>query len=102
MFYLWTGSSSQACCSKEDDTIIFSNGNKASLQLILKTLESYENVSGQLINKNKSSYSLAPKAPQRTIRRIGRILDMEFENLPLKYLGFPIYFGRKTQDIFLI
>ncbi|WMV41850.1 hypothetical protein MTR67_035235 [Solanum verrucosum] len=83
-----------------DDTIIFSNGNKASLQLILKTLESYENVSGQLINKNKSPYSLAPKAPQRTIRRIGRILDMEFENLSLKYLGFPIYFGRKTQDIF--
>ncbi|KAG5615505.1 hypothetical protein H5410_015329, partial [Solanum commersonii] len=83
-----------------EDTIIFSSGNKASLKLILKTSKSYENVSGQLINKNKSSYSLAPKAPQMTIRRIGRMLDMRFENLPMKYLGCPLYFGRKIVDIF--
>ncbi|XP_060190705.1 uncharacterized protein LOC132619966 [Lycium barbarum] len=39
--------------AKQDDTIIFSSADGYSLKQIMETLQNYESVSGQLINKNK-------------------------------------------------
>ncbi|XP_060214023.1 uncharacterized protein LOC132641152 isoform X1 [Lycium barbarum] len=78
-----------------DDTIIFTSGHKKSLKLILGTLEAYEKVSGQLINRDKSCFTMAPNTTPSTIRRIERILGMRYDKLPMKYLGCPLYTGRK-------
>ncbi|XP_059292579.1 uncharacterized protein LOC132046049 [Lycium ferocissimum] len=83
-----------------DDTIIFSSGRKATLQTILKTLANYERVLGKLINKNKCSFTMAPNITLSIIRRVGNFLNMRYEHFPIKYLGCPIYTGRKTLDIF--
>lgn len=83
-----------------DGIIVFSSGRKATLQDILKTLESYERVSGQSINKNKCSYTIAPTTPLISIKRVGKNLRMRYEHLPIKYLGCPIYNGRKLLEIF--
>ncbi|KAG5586256.1 hypothetical protein H5410_046690 [Solanum commersonii] len=48
-------------------------------------------MSGQLINKAKSCYTMDPKTAQSTITRAGGILGMRFDKFPLKYLGCPIY-----------
>lgn len=50
-----------------DDTIVFSNGSRSSLNLIFDTLAMYEKVFGQSINRNKCSLSLAHNASQRSI-----------------------------------
>ncbi|WMV39129.1 hypothetical protein MTR67_032514 [Solanum verrucosum] len=83
-----------------DDTIVFSSGRKATLQAILKTLESYERVSGQSINKNKCSYTMAHTTPLISIKRVGKNFRMRYEHLSIKYLGCPIYDGRKLFEIF--
>lgn len=44
-----------------DDTIIFCNGDKRSLKMILDTLKKHEGNTGQLINRNKSCFSSNPK-----------------------------------------
>ncbi|XP_075081792.1 uncharacterized protein LOC142166427 [Nicotiana tabacum] len=54
----------------------FFNGIKQTLKLVLATLESYEKISGQMINKAKSCYAMAPKTAISTITRVGRILGM--------------------------
>lgn len=41
-----------------DDTIIFANADKRSLQLIVDTLTLYESQSGQMINKGNSFFYL--------------------------------------------
>ncbi|XP_075082606.1 uncharacterized protein LOC142166877 [Nicotiana tabacum] len=66
-----------------DDTILFTSGEKHSLQLILNILNTYETVSDQLINKNKSCYSMAENTPQSIIRRVEMILGMRFDKLPM-------------------
>lgn len=83
-----------------DDAILFCNGGKATLQQVLDSLSTYEQISGQQINKDKCSFSLAPSATQRSITRIRRITGMRHEPLPIQYLGCPIYSGRKKVSIF--
>lgn len=58
-------------------------------------------MSGQLINKAKSCYTMDPKTAQSTITRAGGILGMRFDKFPLKYLGCPIYKGRERLEIFV-
>lgn len=50
-----------------DDIIIFTSGEKVSLQLIMKTLSTYEMVSDQLINTNKSHFMIPTNTPQYII-----------------------------------
>nr|XP_033513189.1 uncharacterized mitochondrial protein AtMg00310-like isoform X1 [Nicotiana tomentosiformis]XP_033513190.1 uncharacterized mitochondrial protein AtMg00310-like isoform X2 [Nicotiana tomentosiformis] len=73
---------------------------KATLQQVLDSLSTYEQISGQQINKDKCSFSLAPSATQRSITRIRRITGMRHEPLPIQYLGCPIYSSRKKVSIF--
>lgn len=39
-----------------NDVIIFTSGTSRSLELIMKALVTYEKVSGQMVNKNKSHF----------------------------------------------
>ncbi|XP_015167940.1 uncharacterized protein [Solanum tuberosum] len=71
-----------------------------SLELMMKVLGNYEKVSGQEVNKMKSSVSLSNKEHSHSKRRIQEITGMTYKSLPIKYLGCPLYEGRKNNALF--
>nr|XP_009618786.1 uncharacterized protein LOC104110923 [Nicotiana tomentosiformis] len=83
-----------------DDIILFSSGCRKSLILLMEALTGYEKISGQLVNKQKSCVILAPNTPPDEISRVEGITQMEHKVLPIKYLGCPLYVGRKKIFIF--
>ncbi|XP_059301777.1 uncharacterized protein LOC132053678 [Lycium ferocissimum] len=82
-----------------DDIILFSGG-AGNLDKLMETLQTYEEVSGQLINRHKSSVSLASNEEQGAINRVELITGMVHKNFPIKYLGCPFFNGRKNAAIF--
>ncbi|XP_019226274.1 PREDICTED: uncharacterized protein LOC109207745 [Nicotiana attenuata] len=62
--------------------------------IIDMTLDDYESTSGQLINKSKSHFMIAPCAFHYTIRRIQQITGFSRKESLLTYLGCPLYTGR--------
>ncbi|XP_070054838.1 uncharacterized protein [Nicotiana tomentosiformis] len=72
----------------DDDVILFSSGCRNSLMMLIEALSVYEKVSGQLVNKSKSCFILAPNAHVEEISRVKNITEMENKSLPIKYLGF--------------
>lgn len=76
-----------------DDMIIFTTGRRYTLRLIMKTLAAYEDVSGQLINKDKS-HLLIDKAFPSTVSRIEWEIGFQHKHIPITYLGCPIYTER--------
>ncbi|KAH0646562.1 hypothetical protein KY284_034446 [Solanum tuberosum] len=77
-----------------DDIIIFTSGRKDSLKLIMQTLTTYEKISGQLINKDKSHFLLHPNAFRTTCNRIKRYTGFHQKEAPITYLGCPLFIGR--------
>ncbi|XP_015160977.1 uncharacterized protein [Solanum tuberosum] len=56
-----------------DDIILFTSGRQKTLKLIMQTLNNYEEISGQLINSDKSHYMVHTSAFNSTRDRIKRI-----------------------------
>ncbi|WMV22614.1 hypothetical protein MTR67_015999 [Solanum verrucosum] len=56
-----------------DDVIIFTATNRSSIQLIMKTLENYEAMSDQLINKDKSHFMVTSKTSPETVDMIKNV-----------------------------
>lgn len=81
--------------SFEGDVIIFTSGTSRSLELIVKTLSTYERVSGQLVNRNKSHFLVTSDASQRTCHRVQSITGFSQKKDPVTYLGCPLYIGRQ-------
>ncbi|XP_060195100.1 uncharacterized protein LOC132624318 [Lycium barbarum] len=81
-----------------DDTILFCNGSKRPMQLLMNTLSKYEEVSGQLINKNKSCFAMGEKTSLIAITRVKLIIGMRFHKLPMKYWGCPLFIEIKLND----
>ncbi|XP_019237767.1 PREDICTED: uncharacterized protein LOC109217925 [Nicotiana attenuata] len=52
-----------------DDTIIFASAHPPSLSKIMAVLENYEKISGQMINKAKSSYYMYSKVAHDYFRQ---------------------------------
>ncbi|XP_027184038.1 uncharacterized protein LOC113782345 [Coffea eugenioides] len=77
-----------------DDVIIFCSGLKASLQVILRTLDAYCSISGQQVNYHKSCFLVDRKLPLARKRAIARVTGFQERSFPIKYLGCPLYVGR--------
>ncbi|XP_070029459.1 uncharacterized protein [Nicotiana sylvestris] len=78
-----------------DDTILFKSGDLESIRLMMLNLKIYEETSGQLRNKEKSSFLVAPKASQNFIEEIKMMTSFQYKYFPVTYLGAPIYVERK-------
>ncbi|KAH0729968.1 hypothetical protein KY289_001156 [Solanum tuberosum] len=79
-----------------DDVILFTAGTRNSLRLIMKTLNTYERVSDQLIiNKDKSHFMVPSNSPNDIICMIKEITGFTQKNSPITYLGCPLYIGGK-------
>ncbi|KAH0716616.1 hypothetical protein KY290_012894 [Solanum tuberosum] len=83
-----------------DDNILFCNGNKRSMRMVLNTLATYEKILGQLINKNKSCFLMSTKTKLVTINKMKRITGMRYQQFPIKYLGCPLTTGRKKIELY--
>ncbi|WMV27386.1 hypothetical protein MTR67_020771 [Solanum verrucosum] len=86
--------------SYADDTILFSSGDPLSLMAMMNKLSVYEKCSGQLINKDKSCFLVAPNTHESLTYDIKRITGFSQSNFPFTYLGCPIYFGRQRVKYF--
>ncbi|XP_055824348.1 uncharacterized protein LOC129892832 [Solanum dulcamara] len=78
-----------------DDIIIFSLRRSYTLQLIMETLHTYESVSGQLINRDKSSFVVPSNAFRYTVKRIKKVTGFKQKSIPITYLGYRLYIGRQ-------
>ncbi|KAG5580299.1 hypothetical protein H5410_050926 [Solanum commersonii] len=76
-----------------DDVIIFTSGTRASLQLIMKTLGTYESISYQLINKSESHFMIPSNTPPDIISLTQEITGFSHKSSPISYLGFPLNIG---------
>ncbi|WMV30189.1 hypothetical protein MTR67_023574 [Solanum verrucosum] len=77
----------------EDNVIIFTSATRSSLQLIMKTLSTYEVVSDQSINKEKSHFMVPTNTPMEIIDMVKDITGFYQKDSPISYLGCPLYTG---------
>ncbi|XP_049348952.1 uncharacterized protein LOC125813502 [Solanum verrucosum] len=77
-----------------DDIILFTSGRQRTLKLIMQTLSSYEETSGQLVNTDKSHFMVHSNAFNSTRDRIKRITGFKQKEGPITYLGCPLFVGR--------
>ncbi|KAL6193242.1 hypothetical protein ACLB2K_034326 [Fragaria x ananassa] len=75
-----------------DDLFIFCRGDDASLTRLQSFLERYGQASGQLVNKEKSTFYLGDSYAHRR-KAVRRILGFKFGTTPFTYLGVPIFKG---------
>ncbi|XP_049391560.1 uncharacterized protein LOC125855975 [Solanum stenotomum] len=72
-----------------------SSNCKKPLEMMLKTLKVYEEVSGQLLNKEKSCFAVANNSKAATINKLKNITGMKHQLFPIRYLGCPLITGKK-------
>lgn len=85
-----------------DDTIIFTNGSKASLTNLLRFPSKYEEASGQKINRGKSGFLMYKKThhPSR-VAIVPQTTGFIRKELPIHYLGVPLFVGAPNQDLLI-
>ncbi|KAL0292127.1 UNVERIFIED_CONTAM: hypothetical protein Sradi_7002100 [Sesamum radiatum] len=81
--------------SYADDIIIFSNASRRSIRKLMVFLEDYQRISGQQINISKSSFTVSSRCPRSVQQRVHSITGFTHKQLPLTYLGAPLYKGNK-------
>ena len=83
-----------------DDVLIFSSASMESLRLVKQVLTDYEAVSGQRINAGKSCFLVHPTTSSSKRLGIQRVTGFSYKLFRIKYLGFPLYCGRRKKDFF--
>ncbi|XP_075095490.1 uncharacterized protein LOC142173745 [Nicotiana tabacum] len=83
-----------------DDTIIFASADPPSLSKIMAVLGNYEKISGQMINKDKSSYYMYSKVANGLFQAVGAITGFARGKFPFTYLGCPIFYTRRRKDYY--
>nr|XP_016479792.1 PREDICTED: uncharacterized protein LOC107801044 [Nicotiana tabacum] len=83
-----------------DDTIIFASADPYSLGKVVEVLTLYEQTSGQLINKTKSSYYMHTKVAKNLVDSVGGITGFQKGKFPFTYLGCPILYTRRRKDYY--
>jgi hypothetical protein len=83
-----------------DDSLIFMKANEASALKLQSILALYEDVSGQMLNKEKSTVMFSKWTTQATKRKFKRLLQISDEAFNERYLGLPIHLGRSKNKAF--
>lgn len=83
-----------------DDTILFSQATEQEAVVIRDILHRYAQVSGQIINMEKSTMLFSPNIRQETSSNIQQILPFQVVERFEKYFGLPIHIGRSKVEIF--
>ncbi|XP_075084982.1 uncharacterized protein LOC142168225 [Nicotiana tabacum] len=83
-----------------DDIVIFCGGNNMTIKLIKKVIDKYEKDSGQKVNSDKNFFITSPHHCAIRINRIRNANGYMDKSFPFSYLVCPIYYGRKTSNLF--
>ncbi|XP_027151985.1 uncharacterized protein LOC113752040 [Coffea eugenioides] len=83
-----------------DDVLIFSSATATSLRLVMRVLEDYEASSGQLVNKSKSCFLGHTNLGRPRMMVIQRATGFKSCSFPIRYLGYPLYYGRRKKEYF--
>lgn len=79
---------------------VFLKSNTRSVAALVEILATYEALSGQKINAQKSTVTFSAKTPPEVKAQVKTTLLIEMEEGIGKYLGLPKNFGQKKRDIF--
>lgn len=83
-----------------DDIILYSSGDPNYLKMMMSKQKTYERISGQLVNKNKSGFYVTLKDSDPKINIIKQLTGFTHCQFPMQYLGCPIYVGHKKMMYF--
>lgn len=67
---------------------------------IMRVLRDYEEVLGQMINKDKSFFYLHENTLSIMAIRLRRLTAIKQGDFPFTYLGCPVFYGRKANSYF--
>ncbi|KAL6558460.1 hypothetical protein OROMI_018810 [Orobanche minor] len=81
-----------------DDILIFLNASHKNLHIFNKCITHYEGVSGQKINNHKSNF-IMHKPTIALVDWVHGILGFNKADLPIMYLGVPLWKGFQSFDI---
>ncbi|PKU68714.1 Putative ribonuclease H protein [Dendrobium catenatum] len=83
-----------------DDFILFSNGSINNIKILNNFIINFNDYSGLSINKDKSSFIIGKSINRDRITAIQRICGFHSKRFPIKYLGTPIFNGKKRSHLF--
>nr|XP_027083663.1 uncharacterized protein LOC113705962 [Coffea arabica] len=81
--------------SYADDVLVFTGASSASLRCVMQVIENYEAVLGQEINVQKCGFMVHAKLPSQCVARIRRATGFGLKSFPVRYLGCPLFVGRR-------
>ena len=84
-----------------DDSLFFLKADQTNSSRLLQIFKDYENISGQMINLEKSSTTFGTKVFQQTRDMIQNTLGIPNIGGGGKYLGLPEQFGRNKKAMFI-
>ncbi|XP_057808540.1 uncharacterized protein LOC131023021 [Salvia miltiorrhiza] len=77
-----------------DDILIFCKATKTNVRTLLKVLNFYADISGQVFSPSNSQIIFSDRIAARTKRQVTRILALSTSDLPFTYLGVPMFRGK--------
>ncbi|KAL9659106.1 hypothetical protein QQ045_021149 [Rhodiola kirilowii] len=83
-----------------DDLLIFTDGAKDSVRKLLDIIRDFCTISGQKLNPSKSNIIFPSSFPNERKTEIIRISRFVEGDLPIQYLGAPLFRGRARIDMF--
>lgn len=83
-----------------DDCYFFFRATKVEADIMKRILSRYEEVSGQMINKTKSTILFSPNRSAENRRAVCDQLGVNMSQHPGKYLGLPMEVGRRKTTTF--
>uniref|UniRef100_A0A803QLX3 Reverse transcriptase domain-containing protein n=1 Tax=Cannabis sativa TaxID=3483 RepID=A0A803QLX3_CANSA len=83
-----------------DDSIFFCNATVANSENLLKCIHTYEEWSGQRVNKQKSGLVFSPNTPRSCREEIKQRMGIGCLNSSEKYLGNPFFFSANKRSDF--
>lgn len=60
----------------------------------------YEAATGQMVNKSKSAFVISKHCPIQHVRMVTHLTVINQGSLPMRYLGYMLFKGRRTTSIF--
>ncbi|KAL0356478.1 UNVERIFIED_CONTAM: putative ribonuclease H protein [Sesamum radiatum] len=76
------------------------SGTRTELKKLMEFLRHYEAISGQRINKDKSSFTVDKRTSNLRIQCIQQVTGFHLKHLPITYLGAPLFKGNKKGVLF--
>lgn len=83
-----------------DDCYLFFKANKVEANVMKRILDRYADISGQIINYNKSAITFSPNTRREDRTEVCLQLGVQEQDKPGKYLGMPMFIGRKKSSVF--